>query len=49
MIYGHPDIFMFSHGGFIFIYIMSEIKDVITIEVYQVIIGMNQIKGASSD
>ncbi len=49
MIYGHPDIFMFSHGGFIFIYIMLEIKDVIIIEVYQVIIGMNQIKGASSD
>ncbi len=28
---------------------MSDIKDVIIIEVYQAIIGMNHIKGASSD
>ncbi len=34
---------------FFFINIMSDIKDVIIIEVYQAIIGMNHIKGASSD
>ncbi len=48
MIYGHPDIFMFSHEKKTKKQRINIMSDII-IEVYQAIIGMHHIKGASSD